>query len=87
MPKPCTAANLAMRFYAKDGWTKKELDSYCYRGEFLMTHPNDTDPYYILPPSASYDVDALLNATSTIRRLFKEQHSKTDRQLFEERNW
>lgn len=87
MKKVAHTSNLAMRFYVRDGWTKGELDECIVRGEFIIAHPEDTNPYYSIGPHDSYDSKKLLEKISKIKRGFDDQNQYSDYELLEHMNW
>lgn len=70
MKKRIQSSHLALRFYAHDGWTKKELDALCTRGEVKCNFPSDPYPYFCLDheQSSAFDVDRLMEKMSELDR-------------------
>jgi len=77
-------SHLAMRFYVHDGWTQEILDSITVKGRCTMPHPEDVQPYFILPVGSSLDMDKLMKlVTSVTRWMPGVDHLKNNREYLE----
>jgi hypothetical protein len=86
MKKVILSSNLLLRFYAEDGWSIEELNSFCTPGEAggaVCPHPKDSNPYFIYEACSPVDVDKLLERCSKLVRAFNDYPAQTDREFME----
>ena len=83
MKKVIRSSNLALRFYISDGWTKKELDKLCSKGEVKCFFPADLDTYFTLTQGSRFNTTLLLDSCSTLVRTFNDYPSESDREFIE----
>jgi hypothetical protein len=87
--KVISSSNLALRFYANDGWTKEELDEYCVIGEVHCRNPDDPSPYFTLnlDKGSFFDCVRLYNEKcGRLIRAFNDYPEQNDIQFMESHN-
>lgn len=90
--KPIHSSHLALRFYARDGWTLDELNSCISRGEVYCAHPDVKieDRYYVLNhhKQSAFDVEKLMLRMSELFRYAPSAYDGTsDFDYISSMNW
>jgi hypothetical protein len=85
--KIVSASSLALRFYAKDGWTLEELESLTEKNNGFHYWEKDFEPYYIANPGTVFDVEALASVTSEIKKAFDDKPNETIEECIKRFNW
>jgi hypothetical protein len=93
--KAVSITSLAMRFYKRDGWTLKLLESYLPQGEFTIKDfkcfGEEDSEYYILTPPCKFDVEKLYNdghiGELIGRESWDELKGLSDLDVLKNRNW
>jgi hypothetical protein len=87
MKKPVYAANLAIRFYKRDGWKKNTLKEYLKSGNIYDTeYSRQTDPpsraYYLFDVGSEVNIEDLYkNEISEIKKDFEDSPGESDVEL------
>jgi len=88
MKKPIRLSNLAMRFYLKDGWKKKELENLLDKGRVLDPLPKDKDMgYFLLEVGASFKIKELAEKISEVRHTFESHKGESLEEIINHFNW
>ena len=70
-----SSSNLALRFYLKDGWDKKTLDSLVVCGKIIKCSGWEKDlkqglAYYLPEIGTKLDIDRLMSLVTKVHRAF-----------------
>jgi hypothetical protein len=56
-------------------------------GKFLMPHPNDTSPYFIMEVGSKVNMSKLMTVVTKVERTFNDYPNISDQEFLEKFNW
>jgi hypothetical protein len=87
------SSNLALRFYASEGWTLDLLNSFVEKGA-VKKHPSfDKDEkegwggYFIPEPGTKMNIPKLMKLVTSVHRAFNDYPEDTDEQFIKKMLW
>lgn len=76
--KVIRSSSLALRFYAKDGWTVEELLEIAPDGFPYMAHPGDQEPYFIFTNDSKVKAELVYERCSELIRAYNDKPTQSD---------